>query len=114
MTATINSGTVRLLFLASLAGSILLAPVSVPAASLENELAGFIYLHPLVKAGKSSVQSAEQGVRQSNAGYLPLLQASLAAGPEHIDNPTTRAGDKDWQRTMQTVGLTLTQNIFNG
>ncbi len=114
MTATNDSATIRILFLALLAGSVLLAPTSVPAASLESELADFIYLHPLVKAGKSSVQSAEQGVRQSNAGYLPLLQASLAAGPEHIDNPTTRAGDKDWQRTMQTVGLTLTQNIFNG
>ena len=112
--ATNDSATIKILFLALLAGSVLLAPTSVPAASLESELADFIYLHPLVKAGKSSVQSAEQGVRQSNAGYLPLLQASLAAGPEHIDNPTTRAGDKDWQRTMQTGGLTLTQNIFNG
>lgn len=100
--------------LAFIAGSILFAPFAVSAATLEEELAEFIYLHPLVKAGKASAQSAEQGVRQSKAGYLPLLTASLAAGPQHIDNPTTRLAEKDWQRTMQTVGLTLTQNIFNG
>jgi len=93
---------------------LLLSSASTRAASLEKELGDFIYLHPLVKAGRASAQSAEQGVRQSKAGYLPLLTASLAAGPEHIDSPTTRLADKDSQRTMQTVGLTLTQNLFDG
>lgn len=84
------------------------------AASLEKELADFIYRHPLVKAGKTTAQSAEQGVRLSKAGYLPTLAATIITGPQHIDNPTTRGLEKDWQRTMQTVGLTLTQNLFNG
>ncbi|MBL6942235.1 MAG: TolC family protein [Rhodospirillales bacterium] len=114
MSSARNSGAIRSFCLAMVAGSILLAPYIATAASLEEELANFIYLHPLVKAGKASTQSAEQGIKLSKAGYLPTLQATAVAGPQHIDNPTTRLAEKDWQRTMQTVGLTLTQNLYNG
>jgi outer membrane protein, adhesin transport system len=112
---SLRTTAIRTSFLALIAGTMLVASHVVQAATLEQELADFIYLHPLVKAGKSATQSAEQGVRQTRTGYLPTLQATLAAGPEHIDNPSTRAaGGKDWQRTMQTAGLTMTQNLFNG
>ena len=105
---------IQLSLIALCTGCLLIAPTEGLAKALEKELADFIYLHPLVKAGKSATQSAEQGVRQSKAGYLPTLQASAAAGPEHIDNPTTRATEKDWSRVMQTASLTMTQNVFNG
>jgi len=64
-----------------MAGFVFLAPVKVMAASLEKELADFIYLYPLVKAGKASVQSAEQGIRQSKAGYLPIQAPNTLTTP---------------------------------
>lgn len=114
MKVLVRSEIFRFFFLSIIAGIVLLEPVKGRAAPLEQELADFIATHPLVKAGKTAAQSAEQGIKQSKAGYLPTLQASAATGPEHIDNPTTRAAGNDWHRTMQTVGLTMTQNVFNG
>lgn len=99
----------------ALGASLLLClPGTARALTLEQELADFIFLHPLVKAGKSATQSAEQGIRQSKAGYLPTVQVSATAGPQFIDNPTTRAAEKDWRRSATTAGVTVTQNLFNG
>ena len=84
------------------------------AASLEQELAQIINQHPLIKAGKTTTQSAQRAINQSRAGYFPTVSASAIAGPQYIDNPTTRLAEKDWRRTAQTASLTMTQNLFNG
>ena len=110
----LRSTALKLPALAIIGGALLCAPNTALAAGLKHELAQFINQHPLVKAGKTATQSAKQAINQSRAGYLPSLTASAAAGPQHIDNPTTRLAEKDWQRTAQTVSLNLTQNLFNG
>jgi len=84
------------------------------AGSLEQELAGFINNHPLIKAGRSTVQSVGETINIGNAGYLPTLRLNSTAGPQVIDNPTTRAAGKDSSRVINTSTLTLTQNLFNG
>ncbi len=84
------------------------------AASLEQELSQIINQHPLIKAGKTTTQSAQRAINQSRAGYFPTISASAIAGPQYIDNPTTRLAEKDWRRTAQTASLTMTQNLFNG
>ncbi len=116
MSVFLNSRSIRFSCLTLMAGFSMLTPNSALAAPLETELADFIFMHPLVKAGKSAAQSAEQGIRLSRAGYLPTLALAAAHGPERIDNPTTRASanGEDWSRSMTTVGLTMTQNVFNG
>jgi len=88
------------------------------AAPLNEELADFIYNHPLVQASKTNVQSAGKNIDLARAGYFPTVAATATAGPERIDNPTTRAfkedGGRVWSRTTNTAGLTVTQNLFNG
>ena len=73
MNRAIRSSIAIFLVPVLIAGLVLFSQSRVRAATLEHELAGFIYLHPLVKAGKSATQSAEQVIRQSKAGYLPTL-----------------------------------------
>ena len=84
------------------------------AATLEQELAGFIDNHPLIKAGRTTVQSVGENINIGNAGYLPTLALNSTVGPQFIDNPTTRAAGKDSSRVLSTSTLTLTQNLFNG
>ncbi|NQV47475.1 MAG: TolC family outer membrane protein [Rhodospirillaceae bacterium] len=87
------------------------------AGTLEEELADFIFAHPLVRAGQSTVRSSGKAIDIAKAGYYPTLAATGSAGPQQIDNPTTRAQDgvgKTWSRSMNTAGLTLTQNLFSG
>lgn len=84
------------------------------AGTLGQELAEFINDHPLVKAGRTSVQSAGENINIGNAGYLPTLALNSTAGPQVIDNPTTRLAGKDSSRVLNTSTLTLTQNLFNG
>lgn len=109
-----RSRTASLLRRVLLAGGCLMAPGAALATTLEQELGSFIFQHPLVKAGKTATQSAEQGVRMSRAGYLPTVALAASYGPQHIDNPTTRLTGKDWSRNMHTATLTMTQNVFNG
>jgi len=87
------------------------------AAPLKEELADFIYNHPLIRASKTNVQSAGKNIDVALAGYLPTVAATAVAGLERIDNPTTRAFSgkgRRWSRTKNTAGLTMTQNLFNG
>ncbi len=84
------------------------------AGTLEQDLAGFINEHPLIKAGRTTIQSAAEAINIGNAGYLPTLTLNATAGPQVIDNPTTRAAGKDSSRLLSTSTLTLTQNLFNG
>jgi len=94
-----------------------LAFAGAEAESLEQELAGFIYNHPLVKAGKLAVKSTNEEVNKSNAGYYPTVSTTVTTGPQRIDNPTTRIKDdvgKDWSRVLSTASLSVNQNLFNG
>lgn len=87
------------------------------AAQLNQELSDFIYNHPLVRASKTNLQSAGKNIDMAMAGYFPVVSASASAGPERIDNPTTRAVNgtgRDWSRTANIAGLSVTQNLFNG
>ncbi len=84
------------------------------AGTLEQELAGLINEHPLIKAGRTTVQSTAEDIKIGTAGYLPILALKSTAGPRVIDNPTTRAAGKDSTRMVTTSTLTLTQNLFNG
>ena len=84
------------------------------AATLEQELANFINDHPLVKAGRTTIQSAAENITIGNAGYLPTLALNSTAGPQVIDNPITRTAGKESSRVLSTSTLTLTQNLFNG
>jgi len=87
---------------------------SAAANTLEQELASFINDHPLVKAGRTAIQSAAENINIGNAGYLPTLALTSATGPQVIDNPTSRAAGKESSRLLTTSTLTLTQNLFNG
>ena len=84
------------------------------AASLEQELAGFIDNHPLIKAGRTTVQSAGENINIGNAGYFPTVALNATGGRQVIDNPTTRAAGKDSSLVANTTTLTVTQNLFNG
>lgn len=81
---------------------------------MERALVDFIFNHPLIKAGRTTVQSAGQDVIRSNAGFYPSVNLTTTSGHEVIDNPTTRSVGKDSSRTLSTATLNVTQNLFSG
>ena len=107
----------RLAGIGLMLGSVAL--VSWPASSrgLEDELVDLVKYHPQVEAARKTVRSSGEEIDQARAGYLPQVSATGEIGPTVIDNPVTRARQanvKDQTRTKNIVGMTVTQNVFDG
>ncbi len=87
------------------------------ANPFEKELSHLLIHHPQIKSQEKSVASAHKGIDSAMAGFWPSVSLTTDLGVEHIDNPTTRSsieGGKDWNRTRNVAGLTVTHNLFDG
>ncbi len=87
------------------------------AQSLNGELAGLLADHPQIQSAEKVVESTGKEIDVALANYYPTVAANADGGPEIIDTPTERAkqfDSKAWERTRNVVGLTVTQNLFNG
>lgn len=86
------------------------------ADPLEVELKGLISNHPQIKAAEKGLESSRQGIGTALSTFLPTVTATGDVGYEEIDSPTSRSSqaDGDWNRTKNTAGVTVSQNLFSG
>ena len=86
------------------------------AALIETALGYLLVEHPSIKAAGKTEESSRSSIGTAQAGYYPSINLTSDAGPQYIDNPTTRAtSDRSaHERTKQVATLTISQNLFDG
>src|ERR1700712_5508274 len=87
---------------------------AVQAEALPEALAKAYQSNPQLNAERARQRATDENVPQALAGYRPQIVASLSAGLQAVrnllpDNTFQSAGLKPW-----TIGLTVTQTLFNG
>ena len=96
--------------------SIFIFPALAPAGaeSLSDALVRAYQSNPQLNAARARQRATDENVPQALSGYRPQIIASLSAGLQQVrnllpDNTVQTATLKPW-----TVGLTVTQTLFNG
>ena len=84
------------------------------AESLPDALAKAYQTNPQLNAERARQRATDENVPQALAGYRPQIIASLSAGLQAVrnllpDNTVQSATLKPW-----TIGVTVTQTLFNG
>src|SRR5947199_9986182 len=84
------------------------------AESLPEALAKAYQSNPQLNAERARQRATDENVPQALAGYRPQIVASLSAGLQAVrnllpDNTVQSASLKPW-----TIGITVTQTLFNG
>src|SRR5437016_12971386 len=82
--------------------------------SLPEALAKAYQSNPQLNAERARQRATDENVPQALAGYRPQIVASLSAGLQAVrnllpDNTIQSASLKPW-----TIGVTVTQTLFNG
>ena len=98
-------------------GALACAALAAPAAqaeSLPEALAKAYQSNPQLNAERARQRATDENVPQALAGYRPQIVASLSAGLQAVrnllpDNTVQSATLKPW-----TIGVTVTQTLFNG
>jgi outer membrane protein len=85
-----------------------------PVETLPQALVRTYQGNPQLNAERARLRGTDEGVPQALAGYRPQIVASLSGGLQAVrvllpDNTIQTATLKSW-----TIGLTVTQTIFNG
>jgi outer membrane protein len=98
----------------ALAASLALRLTSVAAETLSEAMVMAYQSSPQLNADRARQRGTDENVPQALAGYRPQLMASLGAGLQAVrntlpDNTIERANLRPW-----TIGLTVTQVLFNG
>jgi outer membrane protein len=88
--------------------------VSARAESLPEALVKAYQSNPQINASRAQQRATDENVPQALAGYRPQIIGSLSAGLQSVrnllpDNTVQTATLKPW-----TIGVTVTQNLFNG
>ena len=107
----------RIVSAAFASGVMLAVAAGVHAQSLNGELAGLLADHPQIQSAAKTAESTGKEIDKALANFYPTVAATADGGTEVIDTPTERAkqfDSKPWIRTRNVVGLTVTQNLFNG
>lgn len=91
-----------------------LAAAGAQAENLPDALAKAYQTNPQLNAERARQRATDEGVPQALAGYRPQIVASLTAGLQAVrnllpDNTVQSANLKPW-----TIGVTVTQTLFNG
>jgi outer membrane protein len=91
-----------------------LGAMSARAETLEEALVKAYQANPQLNAERARQRGTDESVPQALAGYRPQVVASLSAGLQSVrnllpDNTIQRANLRPW-----TIGLTVTQVLFNG
>jgi outer membrane protein len=98
-------------------GAAICAGLAAPLARAEGlpeALAKAYQTNPQLNAERARQRATDESVPQALAGYRPQIIASLSAGLQAVrnllpDNTFQSAGLKPW-----TIGVTVTQTLFNG
>ncbi|MBR0718298.1 TolC family outer membrane protein [Bradyrhizobium liaoningense] len=89
-------------------------PVTASAEALPEALAKAYQTNPALNAERARQRATDENVPQALAGYRPQIVASLSAGLQAVrdllpNNTVQTATLKPW-----VIGVTVTQNLFNG
>jgi outer membrane protein len=90
------------------------AATPVRAEGLPEALVKAYQTNPQLNAQRARQRATDENVPQALAGYRPQIVASLSAGLQQVrnllpDNTIQTAALKPW-----TIGITVTQTLFNG
>lgn len=90
------------------------APAAAWAEALPDALVKAYQTNPQINAERARQRATDENVPQALAGYRPQIVASLSAGLQAVrnllpDNTIQTATLKPW-----TIGLTVSQTLFNG
>ncbi|RBW42475.1 channel protein TolC [Psychromonas sp. B3M02] len=98
--------------------SLALLPFQAQSQSLEQAVAHTLDTNPEIHASFTQFKVKEKQVEQAEADFYPTLEATGGIGYEYTDSPTTRrytdSLDNTEELTRRELGLSLTQNVFNG
>jgi outer membrane protein len=94
--------------------SLLATPTPCGAATLQDALVKTYQTNPQLNAERARQRGTDENVPQALSGYRPQLIASLSSGLQAVrnilpDNTVQSTTLKPW-----TIGLTVTQVLFNG
>ena len=100
------------------------APHQAAAETIEQALARAYENNPQLNAQRAIVRQTDEGVPQALSGYRPTISANASVGRQYTDIkqtipplpalPNGVAFSARGLTTPQTVGGTLSQNLFNG
>src|SRR3982075_101925 len=90
------------------------AATSARSETLPEALAKAYQFNPQLNGERARKRATDENVPQALAGYRPQIVASLSGGLQAVrnllpDNPIQSATLKPW-----TIGVTVTQTLFNG
>jgi outer membrane protein len=96
------------------AGAFTFAAVPAWAESLPEALAKAYQTNPQLNSERARQRATDENVPQALAGYRPQILATLSSGLQAVrnllpDNTVQSASLKPW-----TIGVTVTQTLFNG
>jgi len=97
-------------------GVVLAVGLALPAQAdtLNDALVRAYQTNPQINASRAQQRATDENVPQALSGYRPQIVGSLSAGLQAVrnilpDNTIQTATLKPW-----TIGVTVTQNLFNG
>jgi len=104
---------------------LLLAPIGPTPAladTIEAALVRAYQNNPQLNAQRAQVRSTDENVPQALSGYRPKVALTASAGYQYTDTLTTSGGtpnqivrtDIHGTNPPRSVGLTVTQNLYNG
>jgi len=99
-----------------------IGPTPAIADTIEAELVRAYQNNPQLNAQRAQVRSTDENVPQALSGYRPKVALTASAGYQYTDTLTTSGGtptqlvrtDIHGANPPRSVGLTVTQNLYNG
>jgi outer membrane protein len=90
-------------------------PTAVLADTIEAALVRAYQSNPQLNAQRASVRATDEGVPQALSGYRPNAKLTASGGYQYQDAQTT-VGTPSFHGTTvpRSVGLTVTQTLYNG
>jgi outer membrane protein len=99
-----------------------LGPTSALADTIEAALVRAYQNNPQLNAQRAQVRSTDENVPQALSGYRPKVALTASAGVQYTDTLTTAGGtattlvrtETHGTNAPRSVGLTVSQTLFNG
>jgi outer membrane protein len=99
-----------------------IGPTPALADTIEAALVRAYQTNPQLNAQRAQVRSTDENVPQALSGYRPKVSLTASAGYQYTDTLTTSGGtptqivrtDIHGANPPRSVGLTVTQNLYNG
>src|SRR5689334_14702801 len=99
-----------------------IGPTPAIADTIEAALVRAYQNNPQLNAQRAQVRSTDENVPQALSGYRPKVALTASAGYQYTDTLTTSGGtptqlvrtDIHGANPPRSVGLTVTQNLYNG